>query len=422
MVQRLYRDDSYLIRFSARVVRRETAAGGLASLELDRTAFYPTGGGQPHDTGRLSGRPVLEVREAGDGRILHMVRAADAEAMGDGLDVAGEIDWTRRFDHMQQHSGQHILSRAFVEVAGAATSSFHLGEASCTIDLDGGALGLEALRRAEARANEVVFGDEPVEVRHLAADQAPLIAGDMGLARELALKPGDPIRIIVIGGFDESPCGGTHVRRAGEVGAISVRSWERFKGGTRVTFLCGARVVRAVEELGGVVDAIGERLSSPSAGLAAAVERLQQQLVEARREAKALSSELAVAEAASLDAAARDAGGCRVIVGVLEGRTAEQAQQLASTYVRSPGRIALLAATASPGEAVASLVFARSEQGIPASLKMGEILSAVCGSRGGRGGGGACLARGGGLVASTAAAALDEAFEIIRARLTSSHA
>src|SRR5262245_46372559 len=117
MVQRLYRDDSYLTRFAARIVRREPASGGLASVELDRTAFYRTGGGQPHDTGRIAGRAVLDVREGGDGRILHMLRAADAEAMDDRTDMQGEIDWARRFDHMQQHSGQHILSRAFIEVA-----------------------------------------------------------------------------------------------------------------------------------------------------------------------------------------------------------------------------------------------------------------------------------------------------------------
>src|SRR6267142_1656666 len=126
MPHRMYRDDSYLNRFTARVTAAEPGHGGLLAVELDQTVFYPTGGGQPHDTGHLAGSPVVDVQEGGDGRILHFVRA-DAPPSGD---VAGEIDWARRFDHMQQHTGQHILSRAFVDRAGASTRSFHLGESS----------------------------------------------------------------------------------------------------------------------------------------------------------------------------------------------------------------------------------------------------------------------------------------------------
>src|SRR5678816_3939605 len=244
MPHRMYRDDSYLDRFTATVTAAEPVSAGLFAVELDRTLFYPTGGGQPHDTGRLAGKPVVDVHEGGDGRILHLV-SAESPPSGE---VAGEIDWVRRFDHMQQHTGQHILSRAFVEMAGAATKSFHQGEGLCTIDIDRTELDAAMARSVEARTNEIVFSDPPVEVDLIDAARAPQLAADMNLARDLALKPGDPIRMVRVGRFDETPCGGTHVRRAGEVGAVAIRRWERFKGGTRVAFVCGGRVVRVMQE------------------------------------------------------------------------------------------------------------------------------------------------------------------------------
>src|SRR5262245_47436235 len=185
MPLRLYRDDSYLTRFSARVEASSSEAEGLHAVELDRTAFYATGGGQPHDTGLMAGLPVVDVREGGSGRILHIVRT-DSAPRGE---VDCEIDWKRRFDHMQQHTGQHILSRAFVTVAGAATESFHLGEDSCTIDLDLDSADETIVRTAESLANATVFANQPVIVEKAAPERATQLAADMNLARELALKP-----------------------------------------------------------------------------------------------------------------------------------------------------------------------------------------------------------------------------------------
>ena len=412
MPHRSYRDDSYLSRFTATVTAVEPGPGGLFAVELDQTAFYPTGGGQPHDTGHLSGSPVVDVQEAGDGRILHLVRA-DTPPSGD---VAGEIDWPRRFDHMQQHTGQHILSRAFVDTAGASTRSFHLGESICTIDIDRMELGDALAREAEARANEIVFSDSPVEVELIDPACAPQLAADMNLARELALKPGDPIRIIRIDRFDETPCGGTHVRRAGEVGAVVIRRWERFKGGTRVWFVCGGRVVRAMRDLGEVVDACVGRLSVQPAELPPAIARLQEQLGDARRTAKVLNEALVSAEAIARDASARPAGVCRVLVELFPGRPADDLQLLARKYVQSASRVALLASTDAEG-GTSTLVFARSDTGGAAFLRMGEILSAICRGHGGKGGGGAALARGGGVRAGDAAACLEEGFRIISAQL-----
>ena len=426
MPERLYRDDSYLARFTARV----TAAhpdGSVTSVELDRTAFYPTGGGQPHDTGRLGSLEVIDVREAGDGRILHVVRGGDAGLTDVAREVACELDWSRRFDHMQQHTGQHILSRAFVEVAGASTRSFHLGESSCTIDIDLGGARAGAddetermVRSAEARANEVIFGDRPVSIALLDASRAGALAADKSLARELALKPGDAIRLIQIGDFDETPCGGTHVRRTGEVGAVAVRSWERFKGGTRVAFVCGGRVVRSHRQLGAVVDACVAKLSTQPADLPAGIDRLQDQLASARRANKDLTDEVVGARARARDAGARIVGQFRILLEQLAAPAAEL-QPLARAYVDQGDRVALLAST-EPGAQMTTLLFARSEPasagaGTLGALNMGEILGGVCRARGGKGGGGAGMARGGGVPAAEAGACLEEAFAAVVERL-----
>ncbi len=404
--QKLYRDDSYLKSFRARVLAAATAGEDLMEVELDRTAFYPTGGGQPHDTGRLGDRAVVDVKESDDGRVLHVVKSTEAPAG----EVDGAIDWTRRFDHMQQHSGQHILSRAFVQIAGAATRSFHLGAAACTIDIDLADPQPALMRRAERLANDVIFGDAPVTVRTVPADELPTLPAAADLTREMGIRPGDPMRIIQIGAFDENPCGGTHVARSGEVGCVAVRSWERFKSGTRVSFLCGGRVVKEVERLGTLADACGARLSVPLEEIPAALLRMQEQSAEARREIRGLSEALATADAAALDAGARSLGACRVAVSVLEGHGADSVQRVAQKFTASPGRVALLAVGI---DGMANLVFARAREGVPASMDMGRLMTRVCGTHQGRGGGRPELARGGGFACAQAAAALEQAFHLL---------
>ncbi|HKY33732.1 MAG TPA: alanyl-tRNA editing protein, partial [Candidatus Polarisedimenticolia bacterium] len=325
---RLYRDDSHLTRFGARVTAAAPAGEGLLSLELDRTAFYPTGGGQPHDTGRLADLEVVDVREAQDGRILHLVKAGPASP-SPGDDVEAEIDWLRRFDHMQQHTGQHILSRAFLDAAAASTRSFHLGESACTIDLDLPAATERTIRQAESIANQVIFDDRPVAVRLLDPAQAPRPAAGAGPEREPVLRPGDAIRLIGVKDFDETPCGGTHVRSSGAVGSVAIRGWERFKGGTRVTFLCGGRVVAAFRSLASAADACAARLSAHPYELDAAAARLLEHLAEARRGLRTLSERLAQTEAAELRREAREAAGLRVVVRDLGERPAEELQRLA---------------------------------------------------------------------------------------------
>ncbi len=404
--ERLYRIDPFLTSFPARLTRITAAAEGLVALELDRTAFYPTGGGQPHDTGRIGGLRITDVREAGDGRIEHL-SPSDPGVLKPGDEVEGSIDWPRRFDHMQQHSGQHILSRSVLRQAGAATRSFHLGEKVCTIDVELAQPDEDALKRAEAEANAVIASDTAVAIRLIPPGEAPRLAADAAVARELALAPGEPIRLIGIGDYDETPCGGTHVRAAGQVGAVLLRSWERFKGGTRITFLCGGRVVSEAARLATLVDRCGARLSCPADELPDAIARLQDQLAQSRLALKRRSEALAALEAEALDRRAAVAGDWRVAAAVLPGRTMEEIQRLARLYVEPPGRAALLAAV--PAEAGrCSLIFARSA--VPAGgPSMGALMTDVCRAHGGKGGGAAELATGGGLPPGAAEAAVEEA-------------
>ncbi len=224
---RLFQDDSYLKTFSAHVV--ETGDDGRR-VYLDRTAFYPASGGQPHDLGAIAGVPVVDVIDE-DKRIAHILAAP----VGDSL-VEGCIDWPRRFDHMQQHSGQHLLSAVLQDLFGAGTVSFHMGGESSTIDVAGAELDAAAIARAEQRANDVVAENRPLSVTNEEASQAA------GLRR--ASEREGMLRIVSIEGLDRSACGGTHVRATGEVGAVLIRRLEKVRGNLRIEFLCGGRAVR----------------------------------------------------------------------------------------------------------------------------------------------------------------------------------
>jgi len=231
--ERLYYDDSYTTRFDAQVAARGTHAGRPA-VELERTYFYPESGGQEADRGTLGGAPVLDVQVDDDGRVWHVV---EDPATADGA-VAAEVDWARRFDHMQQHTGQHVLSAALEHVLNAPTLSSHLGEERSTIEIGMDSLGWDTIARIEEAANRIVWEDRPIE-RHWIDDPAQL-------ARFKLRKPpqvSGRIRIVEIPDWDVSACGGTHTRRTGEVGAIKVVRWEKVRGNVRLEFLCGARAL-----------------------------------------------------------------------------------------------------------------------------------------------------------------------------------
>jgi alanyl-tRNA synthetase len=226
--ERLYYTDPTLLSFDARMVRVDGER-----VVLDRTAFYPTSGGQPFDTGRLGGARVIEVVDNEDGEVIHVLDRAITEES-----VHGEVDAARRQDHMQQHTGQHLLSAVFVELFKYATVSFHLGEDLSTIDLATPSITEVQIVKAEERANALIFEDRPVNVSFRDKDEVD------GLGLRKQTKREGEIRLIEIAGVDLSACGGTHVRTTGEIGAITLRRAEKVKQGTRVEFACGHRAVR----------------------------------------------------------------------------------------------------------------------------------------------------------------------------------
>ncbi len=378
MTERLYYTDPYLAEFTANVLAIEITPDGRQSAVLDRTAFYPTSGGQPYDTGTLGGARITEVVDREDGAILHVF-----EGELPCGSITGRIDWPRRFEHMQQHTGQHVLSAAFDRVAQARTVSFHLGAASATIDL-AKEVSREIIARAESEANRVVWDDRPVSIRFASAEEAAALP----LRKEPAR--GGELRLIDVDGFDLSACGGTHVRRTGAIGMIAIAGWERFRGGTRVEFRCGGRVLDAYRHLR---DSVGEstRLLSVLPGeVAPAVERLQSELRELKRENKALQGKLAAFEADALAAGAEAAGGLALVVAQLEGWDAGSLKVIASHIVARPKHAAVLIGMPAP----ASIVAARSPD---VSLDCAAIVRQLALRFGGKGGGRPELSQGGGL-------------------------
>jgi alanyl-tRNA synthetase len=377
VTERLYHADPYLVDFEATVVSRSEHAGRPAVV-LDRTAFYPESGGQPWDTGLLGGVRVVAVIESGPD-VLHVLAAplpADH--------VRGLVDADRRRDHRQQHHGQHLLSRAFVDVAAATTVSFHLGAEHVTIDLDRVVSEEQALA-AERKANEVVWDALPVVVRTVPPGEA------LGLGVAPPEGSGDAVRIVEAEGFDRQPCGGTHPRTTAEVGVILVLGRERYKGGARVRFMCGHRALAAIHARGAVLDELGTVLSAPLEGLPEAARHALDAAAQAGRVAEDLLARALDSEARRLLAGLGplEAEGPRLVIAAYDGWSAADLRILAQRLTALAPCLALLGSRADK----AHLVFAQSEglgHDVPALLR--QALDVV----GGRGGGRGNMAQGGG--------------------------
>jgi alanyl-tRNA synthetase len=381
MAERIYYTDPYARQFEATVVAVTTKDGRPVAV-LDRTAFYPTSGGQPFDTGAINGVRVTQVEEDDAGEIVHTLDRAIEPGP-----VRGEIDWDRRFDHMQQHTGQHVLSAAFDRVCGAPTVSFHLGAERSTIDLSREPRPDE-IAAAEREANRVVWEDRQVSIRFAAADEAASMA-----LRKQSRREGE-LRLIDVDGFDLSACGGTHVLRTGAIGIIAVSGWERFKGGLRVEFVCGGRALTVFRSLRDIVSTAARALTVHPAELPASIERLQSDSKEHGRTLKRLQERLAAHEADVLARSAQPIGDRRVVVASLEGWDASGLKALASTIAARPGHAAVLIAPTTSGS---PLVVARAAD---VALDAAALLRAVVARFGGKGGGKADLAQGGGVTAS----------------------
>src|ERR1700741_1278247 len=330
VTERLYYADSHLIECDARVVDLSDRVSGWTAVVLDRTAFYPTGGGQPSDTGALHGARVVECIDDGDKGVLHVVQGAAPQR--DAL-VHGRIDWSRRLDHMQQHTGQHILSQAFVTLFNAPTRSFRVLDALCEIDVDLSNPTSDVIERAVELANNVIWEDRTITIRSVTSDEA----AELPLRKEAA-REGD-VRLIEIEGFDLTPCGGTHAYRAGEVGMIAVRSWERAKGLTRIKFVAGTRALADYRRANKSARDVAALFSTGRDDAPQYAAQMVEEHKELNRRVRALEELAAEVEAQKLLAAAPQG----VVSQIFDERDAESLKKLAFALIANPGITALLA-------------------------------------------------------------------------------
>jgi alanyl-tRNA synthetase len=381
MTDRLYYTDAYLRSFDA-TIRSVDRAGARTVVVLDRTAFYPTSGGQPFDIGTLNGARIVDVTDENGGSVAHVIAAGTGPALEAGASVHGEVDWARRFDHMQQHTGQHVLSAAFDRGFGVRTVSFHLGAEVSTIDL-AREMTPDEIAAAEREANRIVWEDRPVAVRFASREEAAA----MPLRKE-SLREGT-LRLIDIDGWDLSACGGTHVARTGAIGIIAIASSERFKGGQRLAFVCGGRVLERFRTMRDALGSSVRTLSVLPAELPGAIERLLTDAREQKRVVTGLQNDLARYRASELAALAEPGGAGRVVIRAVEG-DASVLKNLASAITAEAGFVAALVSKSTP----ALLVVARSA-GVDVSAQ--QIVASAVAAFGGRGGGRPELAQAGGL-------------------------
>ena len=369
MTERLYYHDSYLREFRASVGE---ASPDRQRVYLDRTAFYPTSGGQPFDAGFLGGIAVTEVIDEGE-RIAHVLNAPLRDA-----EVTGAIDWRRRFDHMQQHTGQHLLSAVLLELFNAATVSFHLGAESSTIDIATPALEQAQARAAEERANAIVFENRPVAVCFQRSSEELDLRKPTGREGE--------IRIVTIQDLDRSACGGTHVRATGEIGPILIRKLDRVRGNVRIEFLCGGRAVARARDDYDALSAIGGLFSSPLDETPALVAAQMDKLQEGEKTRRRLAMEVAQLRGRQLySETAPDAEGVRRMIRRVAA-IGEDVRAEAQSFTAGAKAIYLAAAQQPPSV----LLAASQDSGVHA----GELLKPALANVGGRGGGSATMAQG----------------------------
>jgi alanyl-tRNA synthetase len=368
VTRRLYYDDSYLREFTAHI----TAIEG-ERVYLDRTAFYPTSGGQPFDTGTIDGLAVGEVIDEGDAVAHLLVGSPKREG-----EVACVIDWGRRFDHMQQHTGQHLLSGVLHGEYGIETVSFHLGSEASTIDLSTASIAEPALAEMEGRINEVICENRPVTVSYH-EDGA-----GAGL-RKASMREGT-LRVVSIDGLDRSACGGTHVRATGEIGAVLLGKLEKVRGNVRLEFFCGARAVKRARTAADVLNRIARVYSSTWMEVPGLVAAQAERLAESEKQRQKLAVELAESRGRQLHAGTvASAGGLRL--HRRDGRVADEELRAEASAFASCGRAVFIAADRESG----ALLLAVSSD---AEVKAGAALQAAVAKFGGRGGGGATLAQG----------------------------
>jgi alanyl-tRNA synthetase len=373
--QPLFEADPYLRECDA-VVREILALPEGQGVVLDKTVFYPEGGGQPADRGTLNGRPVFDVTEQGDA-IVHVLEGGFLKT---GDPVRGILDWDRRFDHMQQHSGQHLLSQAFVRILEADTASFHLGSDDATIDIVAGDPSWESMIMVENEANRIVFENREIRIVRRSAhdlDAVPL--------RKRPALTGD-VRLVEIHDYDWSLCCGTHVRRTGEIGLIKILRWEKYKGGSRVHFVCGGRALGDYRQKSALARSASQILTAGENEIVDLLEKWRDERKASEKRIQALLDQVLEAEADGLIHASKSAGSARLVSALFRDRNPQEVQALVRKLVRSPNVIAIVGTI----QDRATVFFARSAD---LALDVRVLQQAASEAMNGKGGGNAAWAQ-----------------------------
>jgi alanyl-tRNA synthetase len=378
---KLFYQDSYMHTFKSKIIKQEQDENGLWYIVLEETAFYPTGGGQPFDTGTINNVRVLNVEET-FGEIRHYLE--NPIFVSSGV-IDGEINWERRFDHMQQHAGQHILSAAFEELFNYKTVSFHLGEDALTIDLEIEELTNSEASEVEKRANQIIIENRPIETKWVS--QAELF--QYPLRKQPTVT--ENIRLVIIPEFDYNGCGGTHPSSTGQVGAIKILDWETQRKKIRLRFICGNRVLQQFHSKHQILSQLTKLLNSPEQGMIKSLERLLGNVKNSDRQLEEARQTLLQLEAREMLHSRLEINGTEIISKVLHNRSMKEMQQLARTITSySNGAIVILI---SENDTQLQIVAAR---GSLQKVSMKKLLANILPTINGKGGGNEVMAQGGG--------------------------
>ena len=392
MSERLYYTNAYQTEFQARVTALMTINGQPAVI-LDQSCFYPTSGGQPYDTGILHGKRVVDVLIDEQGEVVHILAEPLPEVQVGQL-IQGAIDWPRRYDHMQQHAGQHLLSQLFYQQFGFETVSVHFGATEATLDLETAEVTPAQIDAIEGAAMQLVYSALPIKAYFVSDNELPTIP----LRRPP--KVSGTIRIVEIEAFDYSACGGTHCRSTAEIGPIKLTRLERRRGQVRITFLCGKRAWQDYQVKHGLLTSAANLFSNEIGQVPALIERNMGQLKEAQQQIGAYQEALLAAEATQLLTTATTIHGYRLLTRWFTDKDVNTVKRLAAQLQQQQGVLCLFGVL--QGEK-ATLLFARSAD---VAVHMGNLLRDALQAGGGKGGGRADFAQGGGIAAAQGEALL----------------
>jgi alanyl-tRNA synthetase len=379
--KKLFYQNSYIQTFTSKIIKQEIDENGLWYIVLEETAFYPTGGGQPFDTGTINNIRVLNVEEI-DGAIRHYLETPVIDTKGK---LDGQINWERRFDHMQQHAGQHILSAAFDELLNYKTVSFHLGEEVLTIDLDIEELTENEAVIVEKRANQIILENRPIQtiwVSQAELSQYPL---------RKQPKVMENIRLVIIPEFDYNGCGGTHPSSTGQVGTIKILDWEKQRKKIRVRFICGNRVLQQFHIKHQILTQLTKLLNAPEQGMIQSLERLLESVKSSDKQLEEARQTLLQFEAREMTETQLEINGQGVISKVVQNRSLKELQQLARIITNLLNEVIVI--LISENESQLQVVIAR---GSGQQVSMKELLADILPTINGKGGGNEVMSQGGG--------------------------